>query len=68
MTDAQRKLLHEMMLRPHGIVVRDPDSKAVLDEITFTGWVSDVYEMPDGSRTARITASGRDALKTAIPT
>lgn len=62
-TKEERDLLHEMSLRPNGIILRDADSRMVLDGMLFTGWVSDVYELITGGMSAHITPAGREIVK-----
>lgn len=61
--DEQRDLLHLMSLRPHGIVLRDDDHIRILVSMTLSPWVSDVFDVPGGGVTAKITENGRKAVE-----
>lgn len=63
MREDARNLLHAISLRPNGAVIRDHGDKALVHALTHTDFVSDVYELHDGSLTARITEAGRRALQ-----
>lgn len=64
MDDIDIRVLRILAQNPRGAIIRDADEKHSLQAMClYIGRpVSDVYEMPDGSLTGRITEMGRMAL------
>lgn len=58
-----RRVLELLEQNPRGSLFRDEEREAV-ERMSLYIWhpISDVYEMPDGSVTARITDAGRRAI------
>lgn len=67
--DIDWRVLAILAGNPRGALIRDADEKHALSAMALYIWrpVSDVYEMPDGSLTGRITEAGRAALKSHAP-
>jgi hypothetical protein len=59
-----RRVLAILAENPRGAIIRDEEEKQSLAAMALYIWhpVSDVYELPDGSLTGRITEAGRAAL------
>lgn len=62
LTKAQKDLLHVISLRPRGAIIRGPAEIKILQSLSTTGAVTNVYEMLGGGLYAQITAAGREAL------
>lgn len=64
MNDTDLRVLRILAANPRGALIRDEDEKLSLSAMALyiTRPVSDVYEMPDGSLTGRLTEAGRRAL------
>ena len=65
MNDTDYRVLAVLAENPRGALFRDPDEVNSLMAMTLyiDRPVSDVYEMPDGSMTGRITESGERLLE-----
>lgn len=64
MDDIDFRVLRILAHSPHGAIIRDEDEKLSLSAMALyiDRPVSDVYELPDGSLTGRITDAGRRAI------
>lgn len=62
LSERHRGMLALLALRPRGAILRGEEEKRIIRELTYTGLISDVYEMLGGALSARITEAGRAAL------
>lgn len=62
-TPEERDLLRVLALRPNGGIVRGEDEKRMVFRMCHSGLISDVYDMPGGAVTARVTAAGKAELE-----
>lgn len=65
MTEQERSILQELVLRPNGAIIRDPALREVVNGLADKVWVCDPHQMGSGLFT-RITDEGKAALRSEI--